>query len=97
MQVLKTIEQFYPAIDSGSAKKAIEKLQCLVAVAPGSRQPRNRNVESPYFNHLEAAAYCNITANALYGQVERRRIRPLKVGGKNFYTREMLDKLMRGE
>ena len=57
-----------------------------------------RLIESPYLSTDEAAAYCNISKDAFYGRVERRKIEPLPGSGKeNRFTREQCDKMMKGE
>jgi hypothetical protein len=59
---------------------------------------RGRVIESPYLSTDEAAAYCNISKDAFYGRVERKKIRPLPGSGKeNRFTREQCDKMMTGE
>ena len=39
-------------------------------------------MESLYLSTEEAAAYCNLSKDAFYGRVERRKIRPLPGSGK---------------
>jgi hypothetical protein len=59
---------------------------------------RGRVIESPYLSTDEAAAYCNVSKDAFYGRVERRKIEPLPGSGKeNRFTREQCDKMMKGE
>ena len=59
---------------------------------------RGRVIESPYLSTDEAAAYCNVSKNAFYGKVERRKIEPLPGSGKeNRFTRDQCDKMMKGE
>jgi hypothetical protein len=59
---------------------------------------RGRVIESPYLSTDEAAAYCNVSKDAFYGRVERRKIEPLSGSGKeNRFTREQCDKMMKGE
>ena len=59
---------------------------------------RGRVVESPYLSTDEAAAYCNVSKDAFYGRVERRKIKPLPGSGKeNRFTREQCDAMMKGE
>jgi len=59
---------------------------------------RGRVIESPYLNTEQAAAYCNISKDAFYGRVERKKIKPLPGSGKeNMFTREQCDKMMKGE
>jgi hypothetical protein len=59
---------------------------------------RGRVIESPYLSTDEAAAYCNVSKDAFYGRVERRKIQPLPGSGKeNRFTREQCDKMMKGE
>lgn len=58
---------------------------------------RGRQVESPYLSTEEAARYCNLTRDAFYGRVERRKIKPLPGSGKeNRFTREQCDQMMKG-
>jgi hypothetical protein len=58
---------------------------------------RGRVIESPYLSTDEAAAYCNVSKDAFYGRVERRKIVPLPGSGKeNRFTREQCDKMMKG-
>ena len=53
---------------------------------------RGRVIESPYLSTDEAAAYCNVSKDAFYGRVERRKIKPLPGSGKeNRFTREQCD------
>ncbi len=59
---------------------------------------RGQVIESPYLNTEQAAAYCNISKDAFYGRVERKKIKPLPGSGKeNIFTREQCDKMMKGE
>ncbi len=59
---------------------------------------RGRQIESPYLSTDEAARYCNLTRDAFYGRVERRKIKPLPGSGKeNRFTREQCDQMMKGE
>lgn len=59
---------------------------------------RGRVIESPYLNTEQAAAYCNVSKDAFYGRVERKRIKPLPGSGKeNLFTRDQCDKMMKGE
>ena len=59
---------------------------------------RGRVIESPYLSTDEAAAYCNVTKDAFYGRVERKKITPLPGSAKeNRFTREQCDRMMKGE
>ena len=59
---------------------------------------RGRVIESPYLSTDEAAAYCNVTKDAFYGRVERKKITPLPGSAKeNRFTREQCDQMMKGE
>ena len=59
---------------------------------------RGRVIESPYLSTDEAAAYCNVSKDAFYGRVERKKISPLPGSGKeNRFTREQCDAMMKGE
>jgi hypothetical protein len=59
---------------------------------------RGRVIESPYLSTDEAAAYCNVTKDAFYGRVERKKIVPLPGSAKeNRFTREQCDRMMKGE
>jgi hypothetical protein len=59
---------------------------------------RGREIESPYLSTDEAAAYCNVTKDAFYGRVERKKITPLPGSAKeNRFTREQCDRMMKGE
>lgn len=53
-------------------------------------------VESPYLTADEAADYLRITLNGLYGLVERKKLKPLPGHRKLRFTREMLDKYLKG-
>jgi excisionase family DNA binding protein len=53
-------------------------------------------VESPYLNADEAAAYLRVSVNALYGLVERRKLRPLPGHRKYRFTRAILDAFLQG-
>lgn len=58
---------------------------------------RGRVIESPYLSTDEAAAYCNVTKDAFYGRVERKKITPLPGSAKeNRFTREQCDRMMKG-
>ncbi len=58
---------------------------------------RGRVIESPYLSTDEAAAYCNVTKDAFYGRVERKKITPLPGSAKeNRFTREQCDQMMKG-
>lgn len=54
-------------------------------------------IKSPYLEAPEAAAYLKITVKALYGLVERRRLRPLPGHRRYRFTKDMLDAYLRGE
>jgi excisionase family DNA binding protein len=56
-----------------------------------------RKIESPYLNAQEAADYLGMTVKALYGHVERRKLRPMRGYRKYRFTTEQLDAFMRGE
>jgi excisionase family DNA binding protein len=53
-------------------------------------------VASPYLTAEEAADYLRLNVNALYSLVERRKLRPLPGHRKYRFTREMLDKYLKG-
>lgn len=59
---------------------------------------RGKSIDSPYLNTEQAAAYCNVTKDAFYGRVERKKIKPLPGSGKeNLFTREQCDRMMKGD
>ena len=59
---------------------------------------RGKIIDSPYLNTEQAAAYCNVTKDAFYGRVERKKIKPLPGSGKeNLFTREQCDRMMKGD
>ena len=59
---------------------------------------RGRVIESPYLSTDEAAAYCNVTKDAFYGRVERKKITPLPGSAKeNRFTREQCYRMMKGD
>jgi excisionase family DNA binding protein len=54
-------------------------------------------IDSPYLTADEAADYLKITKLALYGWVERKKLRPLPGYREYRFTREQLDAAIRGE
>ncbi len=60
-------------------------------VAPQSKATKPKR-ESPYLMAQEAADYLGITIRSLYGQIERRRLIPLRGPRRTYrFTTEMLD------
>jgi excisionase family DNA binding protein len=65
---------------------------------------RRRNVRpqpqqqptSPYLNAQEAASYLGVTLKAMYGYVERGRLKPLPGTRRYRFTRDQLDEFLRG-
>jgi excisionase family DNA binding protein len=76
--------------DGDDLRRRVERLERVV-------QELLDREQSPYLNAEEAAKYLRITPNALYGLVERRKLRPLPGFRKYRFTREMLDHFLRGE
>lgn len=62
-------------------------------LSPEARQ----GIPSPYLNAPEAASYLRITLNALYGLVERRKLKPLPGHRKYRFTKDILDAYLKGE
>jgi len=60
--------------------------------------PQAAPVESPYLDSQQAADYLGITVKQLYGQVELRKLQPLR-GPRNAYrfTPEQLDAYVHGK
>ena len=54
-------------------------------------------VETPYMTADEAAQYLRITTKALYGLVERGKIKKLAGHRRYRFTRDTLDQYLRGE
>ena len=66
------------------------------AVAAPQAAAVKRSRESPYLDAQQAADYLGITAKSLYGQVERRRIIPLRGPRRTYrFTAKMLDEYLR--
>jgi excisionase family DNA binding protein len=82
------------AVEESTIKSIMARLDSLESKAKGHAEPPP--VQSPYLNAEEAAAYLRITVNALYGLVERRRLRPLPGSRKYRFTREGLDAFLMG-
>jgi hypothetical protein len=59
--------------------------------------PPRPTIASPYLDAKQAADYLGMTVKALYGHVERRKLRPLPGYKKYRFTREQLDAFLRGE
>jgi excisionase family DNA binding protein len=76
--------------DDDDLRRRIERLEAVVASL-------QRQQLTPYLNAEEAADYLRITLDALYGLVERRKLRPLPGFRKYRFTREMLDDFLKGE
>ncbi len=54
-------------------------------------------IKSPYLTAEEAAAYLRVTLHALYGIVERGKLRPMPGHRRYRFTTTMLDNYLRGE
>ena len=54
-------------------------------------------IESPYLNVPEAAAYLRRTVSAIYNLVKRNRLKPMPGSGRLYFTRERLDAFMNGK
>lgn len=54
-------------------------------------------VATPYLNVEEAAAYLNKTSKAIYGLIERGKLRKMPGSRVCYFTKEMLDEFLRGE
>lgn len=80
--------QAYEALE-----RRLDLLEARLAALGGAKP----SVDSPYLNTEEAPAYLRITPNALYGLVERRKLKPLPGHRKYRFTKEMLDAYLRGE
>lgn len=48
-------------------------------------------VQSPYLNAKEAAAYLRTTVQGIYALVKRGRVKPMPGSGKLLFTKEALD------
>jgi excisionase family DNA binding protein len=87
----KPAESALPAARLNDIVTRLEQLERLLQKPVEAKQ-----VESPYLNAQEAAAYLRINVNALYSLVERRKLRPLPGYRKYRFTKEMLDAYLRG-
>jgi hypothetical protein len=59
--------------------------------------PPRPSIPSPYLDAQQAADYLGMTVKALYGHVERRKLRPLPGYKKYRFRKEQLDAFLRGE
>jgi hypothetical protein len=59
--------------------------------------PPRPKVESPYLDGQQAADYLGMTKKALYGHVERRKLRPMPGYKMYRFTKEQLDGFLKGE
>jgi hypothetical protein len=76
-------------------KDILSRLERLERVA---RQPEAvHSIPSPYLNAEEAADYLRLTVNALYGLVERRKVKPLPGHRKYRFTQDILDAYLMGK
>jgi excisionase family DNA binding protein len=62
-----------------------------------NQKPPAKDVSSPFLTAEEAARYLRITRKALYGLVERRKLRPLPGSRRYRFTTDQLDAYLRGE
>lgn len=79
-------------------KIPLEKLNGPVKAKPAKPElPARPSIPSPYFDAQQAADYLGVTVKALYGHVERRKLKRLPGFRKYRFTREQLDAFLRGE
>lgn len=74
----------------------------LGASAPSSDRPDSsptgdQRVSTPFLNVEEAARYLRKTPKAIYGLIERGRLRKLPGSHICYFTKEMLDAYLKGE
>lgn len=62
-----------------------------------SRQDRHPAVTERPLTVLEAAEYLSVHPQTIYNLVQKGRLRPLRVGNRLRFTRESLDRYMRGQ
>ncbi len=78
-------------------RRQVEDLYREVAALKRSSQQGRAKVASPYLTAEEAAQYLGITMDSLYGQVERRRLIPLRGPKRSYrFTTAMLDAYLKG-
>lgn len=91
MSVFEKLDRVFAILDEA------QKRSRLPDKAKPQQDAEPQQVESPYLNAKEAAAYLRITMNGLYGLVERRKLKPLPGHRKYRFTKEMLDAYLRGK
>ena len=69
----------------------------LASLLSGSVQAARAKQASPYLTAQQAADYLQITVKALYGLVERRKLRPLPGHRRYRFLPQQLDAYLRGE
>lgn len=62
-----------------------------------TQQGDEPRVATPYLNVEEAAAYLNKTPKAIYGLIERARLKKMPGSHVCYFTKDMLDDFLRGE
>ena len=69
----------------------------LPSLLSGSVQATRPKQASPYLTAQQAADYLQLTVKALYGLVERRKLRPLPGHRRYRFLPQQLDAYLRGE
>ena len=64
---------------------------------PAQERVEESRVATPYLNVVQAAAYLRKTPKAIYGLIERGRLRKMPGSHVCLFTRDMLDEFLRGE
>jgi excisionase family DNA binding protein len=79
--------------DENDIQAVLQGIQAEIPTEIRNRKDRSNvgDVESPYLNSKEAAAYLKITVKALYHLVGRKKLRVLPGSRHYRFTREMLD------
>jgi excisionase family DNA binding protein len=90
---MKTTDQEHAMQDNGSGTKPADLASLLLEPSKPSK-PKHA---SPYMLAEQAADYLQVTVKALYGLVERRKLRPLPGHRRYRFTAQQLDSYLRGE
>jgi excisionase family DNA binding protein len=87
-----------PKFISDTFKIPLDKLNAPATIKPARPEPpRKPSIPSPYLDAQQAADYLGMTVKALYGHVDRRKLRPMPGYKKYRFTKEQLDAFLRGE
>lgn len=89
------VEEFRQDAGLGAARRP--QIDQQPSGVPGDERAEPPTVATPYMNVEQAAAYLKKTPKAIYGLIERGRLRKLPGSRVCYFTREMLDDFLRVE